>query len=226
MAAEQAGANVPDGAAKQLGWIMVLASILALGFAMIHPQLSARDLPGVLREMAAGAAFNGWVHGILIALYVILAAAFYGLSRRLGLDRPAVALGMISYAFGAMAMAGAAVINGFALGLFASRYADIRPEQFAAVGASFNLAGSIAMIWAAVGAVALAAAVAAWSLRLAVSAGTNRAIGLSGLVIGLGAIVLLVSGQLILDVHGFLALVASQTAWTVAVGVQLIRGRL
>jgi len=219
-------AGVPDVNARLNGWILTLVSIVALGFAMIHPQLNARDLPGVLREMTAGAAFNGWVHGILIALYVVLLGSYYGLSRRLGLERPAVALGMTAFALGTFAMFGAAVINGFALALFSSRYVDIRPDQIAAVGASFNLAGSIAMIWAAVGAVAWAGGIASWSLRLLAFPGGNRIIGGAGLLIGTGTIFLLVSGLLALDVHGFLAIVASQTAWTMAVGAQLIRGRL
>lgn len=208
------------------GWMLIGASLLAVGLAMMHPQLRSHDLAGVLREMAAGARFNGWVHGVLMALNIVLVAGFAGLSRRLGAGRPEVTLGMAAYAIGAMAMMGAAVINGFALATFAGRYGEVGPDQAAALGAAFNLAGSIGAAWAAVGAAATSGAILAWSLRLAALPGAARAVGALGILIGLAAIVMLASGLLILDVHGFLILVAAQTAWTLAVGVLLIRNRL
>jgi hypothetical protein len=45
---------------------------------------------------------------------------------------------------------------------------------------------------------------------------------LLGLLIGIGTIGLLATGALILDLHGFLAVVASQTVWTAAIGILLI----
>jgi hypothetical protein len=178
--------------------------------------------------MVDGAVFNGWIHGSLMLSYLVLVSAFYLLSRRLGLGRPAVSLGMTAYAFGTFAMIAAAVINGFALALFASQYAGVGvgADRAAAVGAAFNLAGSISAIWAAVGAAGWAVATLAWSLRLVALPVGNRIIGGFGILIGVATMAMLASGLLILDLHGFLAVVASQTAWSVAVGVQLIRGRL
>ena len=212
--------------ARAFGWMLAGGAVLTLAFAFIHPQIRSHDLAGVLREMAAGAAFNGAVHGTLLALYMVLVAGFYGLSRRLGLGRPAVALGMTFYVAGAVAFIGAAVINGFALATFAGRYGDIAPDQVAAVSAAFNLAGSIAATWAILGAAATSAAIAAWSLALVGKGGAERIIGGLGLLLGLATIVLVVTGTLLLDVHGFLLLVASQSLWTIAVGVQMIRGRI
>ncbi len=216
----------PQDDARLFGWTLVVASLLALAFAMIHPQLTARDLPGVLRQMADGARFNGWVHGILMALYIVLVGGFTGLSRKLGWARPEVAVATAAYALGALAMMGAAVINGFALSRFAVRYLDIGPDQTAAVAASINMAGSIAGIWAGVGAAATSGAVLAWSLRLIRLPGAARGVGALGILIGIATIGLLAARTLILDLHGFLALVGSQTIWTVAVGVLLIRRRL
>jgi len=213
--------------ARIFGWMLAGAALLSTGFAMIHPHLSSHDLDHVLPEMVAGATFNGWVHGSLLALMLVLVAGFFGLSLRLGIGRPAVALAMTAYLLGSLAMAGAAVINGFALGIFAGRYdGAVRPDQVAAVSASFNMAGSIAATWAGIGAVAMSAALALWSLRLVALGGVQRVLGALGLVLGIATAAMLVTGTLILNVHGFLLLVFSQSLWTVAVGVQLARGRI
>lgn len=205
------------------GWILVVAPILATGFAMIHPSLDTHELAGVLKELNAGATFNGWVHGSLIGLYMILVAGFCGFSRYLGLDRPLVVVALVAYVFGAFAMLGAAVVNGFALSLFAQRYAGAQPDQFIAIKASINAMGSISGTWAGIGAVASSAAIALWSVALLSPAVQSRAIGVFGLLLGIATSVMLVTGTLILNVHGFLLLVISQAAWTIAVGFQLLR---
>lgn len=216
-----------DRNARIFGWMLAGGALLSTGFAMVHPRLSSHDLDHVLAEMVAGATFNGWVHGSLLALMIVLVAGFFGLSLRLGIGRPAVTLAMTSYLLGSLAMAGAAVINGFAMGIFAGRYGGaVTPDQVAAVSASFNLAGAIAATWAGIGAVATSAAVALWSVRLIALGGAQRVIGGLGLILGLATAAMLISGTLILNVHGFLLLVLSHSLWTVAVGVQMARGRI
>jgi hypothetical protein len=123
-------------------------------------------------------------------------------------------------------MTSAAVINGFALGLFAGRYPDVAPAQTAAMASSINMAGSISAVWAGIGAVSTSAAILAWSSLLVGRAGSLRIIGGAGIALGLATIAMLVSGTLILDVHGFLLLVVSQAAWTIAIGTALVRNRI
>lgn len=215
-----------DRDTRTFGWMLAAAAVLSCGFAMVHPSVSGHDLNDVLAQMIAGATFNGWVHGILLTLLFVLVAGFFGLSVRLGIGRPVVALAMTSQLLGALAMTGAGVINGFALGIFAGRYGHAGPDQAAAVSAAFNMAGSIAATWAGVGAVASSAAIALWSLRLVALGGAQRVLGAFGLVLGLATAAMLISGTLILNVHGFILLVLSQSIWTVAVGVQLGRGKI
>lgn len=214
----------PVANARILGWTLIASAILSLGFAMVHPQLTAHELDAVLRQMIAGAAFNGWVHGVLMALYVILASGLLGFSRILGLDRPLVSLGMVAYGVGIIAMMGAAVINGFALSLFAGRYAAIKPEQANAVAASINAMGSISGTWAGVGAVASSMAILVWSIALLRLGGGWRVTGVIGMAIGAATSVMLISGTIILNVHGFMLLVFSQSIWIVAIGYLLLGG--
>ena len=208
------------------GWILLIGPILATGFAFVHPQLSSHDLASVMRELAVGATFNGWVHGALIALYLCIATGFVGLSRRLGFERPAATAGLLFYVAGTLAMMGAAVINGFALGIFAGRYPVVNPDQSAALGSAINMAGSIAVVWAGIGAAATSAAILAWSSLLVRRDGGLRVIGGGGIILGLATIGLLVSGTLTLNVHGFLLLVVSQAVWTIAVGIALLRDQI
>ena len=208
------------------GWLLVVSSILATGFAFMHPHLSSRELAPVMHELAAGALFNGWIHGVLIALYLCLATGFVGLSRRLGFERPAATAGLVFYVAGTLAMTGAAVINGFALGIFAGRYPKIGAEQTAALGSAINMAGSIAAVWAGIGAAATSAAILAWSSLLVRRAGGLRVIGAGGILLGLATTAMLVTGTLILNVHGFLLLVVSQAVWTIAVGLALVRDQI
>lgn len=208
------------------GWLLVVGSILATGFAMMHPQLSSHELGSMMRELAAGARFNGWVHGVLIALYFCIATGFVGLTRRLGFERPAAAAGLVFYVAGTLAMTGAAVINGFALGIFAGRYPKVSPDQSAALGSAINMAGSISAVWAGIGAVATSAAILAWSSLLLRRENGLRLIAVGGIVLGLATIAMLVSGILILNVHGFLLLVVSQAVWTIAVGNALVRNQI
>lgn len=215
-----------DKTGSTYGWMLAIAAGLSLAFAMVHPQVHGHDLAGVFAQLRDGANYNGWVHGTLMALAMVLVAGLAGLSRRLGFGRPEVLLGLTFYAMGTMAMMGAAVINGFALSIFAGRYDGGVAGQAAALGAAFNIAGSIAATWAGVGAAGMSGGILAWSLRLARLGGAARIVGAGGILLGLATIALLVAGVLILNVHGFLLLVLSQTIWTIAVGVLLIRRRL
>ena len=221
-----AEAQRADSESVTYGWMLAGGSILASAFAFVHPEITSSELSGVLRQMNSGALFNGWVHGTLIALYLMLVAGFYGLSRQLGLSRPRVALAMVFYAAGVAAMMSAAVINGFALAMFAGRYAQFAPDHAAAIGSSINLAGSISATWAGIGATATSAAIVAWSSAIIGRGGATRVIGGLGILLGIATAALLVTGTLILNVHGFLLLVMTQAIWTVVIGVQLIRGRL
>jgi hypothetical protein len=179
-----------------------------------------------MRELAAGATFNGRIHGVLIALYLCIAVGFTGLTRRLGFQRPAATAGLVFYLAGTLAMASAAVINGFALGIFAGRYPNVSADQTAALASSINMAGSISGVWAGIGAVGSSTAILAWSSLLVRRGGGLRLIGVGGILLGLATIAMLVSGTLILNVHGFLLLVVSQAVWTIAIGAALLRDQI
>jgi hypothetical protein len=215
-----------DRDTRAYGWLLVFASAGAIMLSMAHPRPDGHALGETLQHLAAGAAFNGWVHGALMALELVLVAGHLGLSRRLGLDRPVVTSAMVAYAFGAMAMMGAAVINGFAAAVFAGRYAMLAPDQVEPVRAALAAIGSIARCWATIAAVASSGAILLWSIALVALRGACRAIGLAGMLLGIATAALLIAGMLVMNVHGLIMLVLTQAIWAIAVGVQMTRGAI
>jgi hypothetical protein len=215
-----------DSDARIHGRMLMAGAIASTLLAAAHPLPHGHGLAEALRSLADGATFNGWIHGLLLALYLPIGAGLLGLSRRLGLDRPVVALAMIAYGAGAIAFTGAAAINGFAAGLFAARYPTPTPDQIEPVRAALAALGSIARAWAAIGAIAGTAAILFWSIALLGIGGAGRRIGMVGLPVAVVAIVLLASGVPTMNVHGLILLVLLQSLWTVAVGVQMAKGAM
>lgn len=207
---------------KWYGQLLIGAPILATIFAFFHPQITSHDFNVVMRELVQAATFNGWIHGTLIALYFVNLAGFSGWACRLGISRPTVVLGLVFYAVGAMAFTSAAVINGFALAMFAERIPNVRPDDITALAGSFNMAASIAAVWAAAGVAATSGAILAWSVCMIGHRTTERAIGLGGIVIAVGTLAVLISGSMVLDVHGFLLMTVAQAVWTIAVGATMV----
>lgn len=215
-----------DGQTSRYGWILIIGSVLATGFAFVHPQVTGHELGEVFAEMTAAARFNGWVHGTLTALYLCLIGGFVGFTLKLGASRPANVIALIFYAAGAWSLISAAVINGFALAMFAGQHPDVSPQAVLPFSSAFNMAGSIAAVWSGIGVAATSAAILLWSTSLLPMKGILRVIAAFGLLVGVATILMLITGTLILNVHGFLLVVVSQAVWTIAVGAALIQGRI
>jgi hypothetical protein len=178
--------------------------ISAVGFTItmaLHP--TGRELlaPGQLvavTRMVVG------VHALALACLPI---AFFGaliLSQRLD------ALGaLVTYGFGIVAVMNAAVCSG----LVAPRVAGQSPELFAYTG-YLNQAFALVYVMASCVAIVL------WSIAMLKRA---RAIGIAGLVLGPLIIIALLSHLVGLDVHGFGAIMFTESAWFVVCGVWLLR---
>lgn len=218
--------NVDETRPRIWGWMLVVLPLLSASLAFLHPHLSGHGIAAVLAEMRDRAAFDALVHGLLLALALPLFAALAVFSWRLGILRPTVLVAISAYGLGLIAMVGAAAINGFAVGIFAWRYDPLPVGQEAALAAGINAMGSVAAAWAAIGAVAMSAAILLWSVRLLMLGGRARGVAIGGLLIGGGTAALVATGTMVLNVHGFIAMEASQALWTVAIGVLMLRRAL
>jgi len=189
---------------RTAGWALVGAAAAA-GLAMSHH-------PTRLDQ----GALSGAVHGVLIALSVTIAYGFLHWSRLRGLDRPAVAAGLVAYAVALFGGVGAATINGFVLPAF--------PHGHGAGGEAHQLAGAANQALAYLGAVATGLAYALWSLDLLRPGGTRveKLVGAAGLVAAAVPLALLAAGVLRMNMTGALAVYAVQWAWMATIGLLML----
>ncbi|HEY6941535.1 hypothetical protein [Dokdonella sp.] len=216
---------LPDAELRTAGAILVAASLASVLMMAHHPSGSSRDMATFVEQIVRIGALNHLVHGSLIALLALLLFGFAEFSRVFGADRPLVRVALVAYAIGTGADIGAASINGFAIGRLAAQYAGTDAAALEHLRQLMHLCWAMNQSLADIGEFARALAIALWSFAL-LRARTNFVLGAAGLVCGGGIVVALLSGRLALDVHGMMVVVLAASAWNVALGVQLVRGRL
>ncbi len=222
---ERSPSALPFSDMRTAGAIIVAASLLALLMMAHHPSGSTRDMAVFVEQVARVGALNRVVHGALIALLAALLFGFAEFSRVFGAGRSLVSAALVAYAIGTAADIGAATINGFAVGRVAAHYAGADTAALEQLRALLHLGWAMNQSLADLGEVARAIAIVLWSLAI-LRTRTQLLLGASGVLVG-GAIALaLLGGWLTLDVHGMLLAVLCASAWNVALGVQLLRGRL
>ena len=222
---ERSPSALPFSDMRTAGAIIVAASLLALLMMAHHPSGSTRDMAVFVEQVARVGALNRVVHGALIALLAALLFGFAEFSRVFGAGRSLVRAALVAYAIGTAADIGAATINGFAVGRVAAYYAGADTAALEQLRALLHLGWAMNQSLADLGEVARAIAIVLWSLAI-LRTRTQLLLGASGVLVG-GAIALaLLGGWLTLDVHGMLLAVVCASAWNVALGVQLLRGRL
>lgn len=217
---------------RATGLILVIASVLSIAAMTHHPSTGASGTAERLAETAREATLAGWVHGLLIALMLLI---FWGLLRFAGglhggWSSSRTQIGAVAYAVGVVCMIGAAAVSGFVVPGLAAHYAEQAPEVMEGAVPILRLCFEVNQALARIGAVAMSAAILLWSWVLAASAAPRwgRALGAFGLLVGAFPVLGLLTGSLELDVHGMLAVIVAQAAWTIGVGVwhiQRTRGR-
>jgi hypothetical protein len=202
------------------------SALLSLLAAAHHPEMRTHDLRAALQILADQRRLVVGIHAALLLLTGAQLVGFYGFARRLGLDRVAVAAGLLFVGAGSAAMLGAAAINGFAVPAFASDYRVLAPADAGAVTAALRLSWQLNQAFASIGAVAWGLGLLFWSIELALRAGLVRIVGLIG---GLAALAIAAGvglGLITLHVGGFIAVVALLTAWSVAAAGLMLSRRL
>jgi hypothetical protein len=210
---------------RAAGAIIVAASLLSLLMMAHHPSGSTRDMAVFVEQIARVGALNRVVHGALIALLAALLFGFAEFSRVFGAGRPLVRAALVAYAIGTAADIGAATINGFAVGRVAAHYAGADTGALEQLRALLHLGWAMNQSLADLGEVARAIAIVLWSLAI-LRTRTQLLLGASGVLAGGSIALAQLGGWLTLDVHGMLLAVLCASAWNVALGVQLLRGRL
>jgi hypothetical protein len=187
---------------RAAGIALIGAAALSM-FAMAHHPASLR----------AGAMI-AIVHGAMILFTGMMTFGFAQLSRRLGLERPAVLAGLVAYAIGAIAEIGAATVNGFAMPALAGH------------GASHD---AIDTLWflnqalAGLGVAAIGAAYTLWSLALW---RRHKLVAAFGVVAGAVPALLLLGGWINMQLHWAILVYAALILWAALAGWLLLTGGL
>jgi hypothetical protein len=189
-----------------------LAMIVTMAF---HP--TGHDL------MAGKMLLNKFVHSMAIATIPILIFGFLGFSRRVGFDKSSVQFAFITYTFSGFAVMCAAIINGLvAPSLFEDIISSDEPTRqtlHLILDNNFYLNSAFAKVFV----VATSTSMLCWSIAIFKKNSLSRIAAIIGIVVGLFGIVGTLSGHLRTNIHSFGLFILCQTAWTILIGVFMIR---
>jgi len=203
---------------ERKGGIALIGSMAVLVFVMVlHP--TAHDLlaPGKLERVTL---VNATLHGIAIAVLPVLVLGSLSLTRRLdGPDRLAVAA---LAAYGTATVAGliAATLSGFAATGVAREMMAAPVQDRRLWSMLLELNGHLNRAFAKVLTVASAAAILLWSVAM-LRRDFAKGVAVYGVGVSALTILAVVSGKLVLDVHGYGLVVLTQAIWFIAAGVLL-----
>ena len=211
--------NTPEqtpasSASKIAGIAIITGSLLSLFLIMHHPS-SSTDTSGIdLENLSRHSGGIDPVHWTFTAVIGILIYGFMGLSDQMGSKKPLVRAGLIAYLLGSFAMLNAIMATNMASN-----------QNFAALGI-----------------IAVSAAMLLWSAALLHRQGSARLVGGAGVLASLGPI-LLIAGhgvlfmgagativatthQMPVDLHTMILVIVVQTVWNLFVASLLLRGRI
>jgi hypothetical protein len=204
------------------GLALLVGSLAGVVTMAQHPTAADLFAPGRLEEVTQR------LVGVHVLALVSLPVLFLGalvLWRRLGAEDGFAIGGLVLYAFATVAVMNAAVLDGLVSATIAPQIAAGAPTASEAWRVAFMYNGHLNQAFARVFVVASAAAIVLWSVAILRNGTLVRALGWYGCVLGAIMIVLVFSGRLRLDPHGFGLIVVGQAVWFVSAGVELWRVR-
>lgn len=221
LAADSASNRSTRAAGIAIG-ISSLAMILVMTH---HPEVEADTTRAFVKGAAEIAGLTRLVHGAALGALALAVYGFWGLADRLGRYDEWSRAGWVAFLTGALGGGGAGMVNGFVAPALASRYAEASTQTLAALQPVLAFAGELAELLAQHAVFGWSIALVCWSVTLLRSR-SAKILAILGFVAGAGPLIALTTGHLPMTVAGFGAFVAAQAVWSLAVAVQLIRGRL
>lgn len=194
--------------AGMLGTIITMA---------LHP--TARDLT-TPEHSAYMMQLNVAVHSLALVCIPILFLGALGLTRHLSAPNRLALAGLVVFGFAEVAVMIAATASGLiAPGLFHHMAAD--PGMADMWRAVLALNGHLNQSFALLYVVASSVSIVLWSAAILRSNIFSRPLGIYGYILGPITILVVLSGHLRLNVHGFGMIALSQAVWFISAGVLL-----
>lgn len=196
------------------GGLILLATVAAVFLMLHHPT----SLTGTEDDHFLADWSNAPVHGAMIGGLVVLMLGFSFLPDFLGRGQVSVRAGQIAFNGGMVALAGAALVNGFALGTVVT-----------APAGPGNLTDQILVLSALnraldnLGLVLVAVAMVAWAVRMIRLDLTFRIIGALGIVAALLAVAWLHVGQGAFGLEVAVVATLVFAVWSSLIGLRMMR---
>jgi len=193
------------------GWCMIAGAVSGLVTMAFHP--SGGERPALALA----------VHGL--ALFGV-PLAFYGawvLTRRLASHGALSELALAFYGVSGVATLLAATASGLMAPDLIARAAASAEDARAAAGSLLHYNYALNQAFAKVLVAASATAIGLWSAEIVRTRAMKRSSGIVGCAAAGLVLLALFSGRLVLNVHGFGAIVVVQSVWIILVGAELRR---
>jgi hypothetical protein len=202
---------------RSAGIALLLGAVLMLSTMVIHPQ------GGNLQHLLRVARITVISHALALLAIPFLVAGFWGLTQKIGVHHFLPLLSFIIMVTGLFAGMMAATINGLALPIYIQNYKETTVEVASSVRLILrnNIALNQAFDYVFLSAVSLS--VLFWSISILTLKKLPPLIGYLGLLLSLSALVMLLSGFMFVNLHGFRLFVFAHVVWIILVGITLIR---
>jgi hypothetical protein len=152
---------------------LIVVNVLSVVVMAHHPTASTHSALGFIQSLVAMRSLNQWVHGVLIATTLITGLCLLEFSVH-NLKQIHVRNGMVLYALGALAMAVAALTNGFVITRMADGLLQSPAALQAASPLAFQLTWAVNQTLAEFAVIAMCAGIACWSMQLLIGAGLSK----------------------------------------------------
>ena len=187
----------------------------AIGLIMIAASVGVVVAMGHHPSGAHGGPLGAIVHGAMIGLLLLWTWGFFHFARGIGVERPLVLAGIITYSVSAFAHLVAATINGFVVPALAERHVSSHDL--------FLFAWLTNQAFAKVGVYMTGIAYTCWSAELLRDQTRPKWLGAIGLICGFVPVLLLASGAIDLRVGGAFIVYTVHSVWAALVGVALLK---
>lgn len=198
-------------------------SALILGSAVMVVTMVMHPTGGSLEHLRHIATMIIITHSLAILSIPVTLFGFWGLTKRMGTEKPLVMGGFITICMALFAVMLAAAVNGLALPLFINGHYITEPEAQKSLGLllSYNMTLNHAFDYIFIGGVC--SAVILWSIAIIGNSLFPKWVAYVGLATCLLVICSLFAGFIFVDLTGFRVFVAGLVVWMVVIGVMLKR---
>lgn len=205
---------------RNSGIALIAGSLLLMVTMLLHPA------GGNIQYLQNTVSIIIVSHSIALLTIPFIFVGFWGLTKKLGTDNFISLIAFPILLFGLIAGMIAAAINGLALPIFVQNYKEATPDIIGSLKPTlkFILSLNQAFDFIYIGAMCLSTLF--WSVAILLTKKIPAWLGYLGMVLSLIAIVMLTSGFVFINLHGFRLFILGNIIWTILIGIILMRSHV